>query len=121
MYPSEGLMPDELFNGFGDFDFTGTEFDDEPIIPAPVPGSARLVIEDRCEALFTSAEWQLCATVNGQVIDTSNKSSKSHDQVFTKRWARLLIRQNQDRLYLLGVDVEKTYLEWEGDLDELKP
>jgi hypothetical protein len=100
--------------------------EDPPPSTKRMPGSTSLVIDDRCEALFTSATWTLTGTVKDNsgkgelVIQQSSASPRAHSPWFTRRWARQLIRQNKDRLRKMGVDVEKTYLVWGGILDDLE-
>jgi hypothetical protein len=82
------------------------------------------VVEDKMEALFTSAEWTLVATVKtpqGEVeITRSTTIRTTHTQPFTKRWARQVIRSNKRRLRKMGVDVDSTYVSWGGLLEDLE-
>jgi len=105
---------------FGGLEF-GLSLDDEEPAPEtlPTPGSAHLVIEDKCEALFFSAEWTLRATVGKHELAASTPRSSTHTGPFIKRWARQMIRSNKARLRRLGVDVEATYLSWGGVLEDL--
>lgn len=101
-----------------------SEDGDEPPETLPVPGSAKLTIEDKCEALFISAEWTLVATVNGTKgrieLARSTSIKKSHTDPFIKRWTRQVIRANKARLWRLGVDVSAVYLQWGGLLEDLE-
>lgn len=96
------------------------DIDEEPAPETlPMAGSAHLVIEDKCEALFISAEWTIKATVGKHEIAKSTSSSKAHTVPFIKRWARQVIRTNKARLRRLGVDVEAVYVQWGGILEDL--
>lgn len=107
-----------MFSGFGelDLDFSGEEPAPETL---PMAGTAHLKVEDKCEALFLTAEWTLIATVGTHELGRSSTIQKSHSEAFKKRWTRQLIRQNKARMRRLGVDVEKTYLDWGGILEDL--
>jgi len=112
--------PDLDLPAFGELDFSGfIESDDEPET-APCPGSAHLVVIDKCEALFISATWAIVATVGKHELGRSTSIDKSHSDAFIKRWTRQLIRSNKVRLKRLGVDVPATYLSWGGVLDDLE-
>lgn len=101
--------------------FGGISFDEEPAPETlPNPGSAFLVVEDKCDALFFSATWTLRATVGKHVLAESTARDKTHTGPFTKRWTRQMIRSNKARLRRLGVDVEATYLTWGGSLVDLE-
>jgi hypothetical protein len=105
---------------FGDLDFSLASDDEEPVPETlPTPGSAKLVIEDKCEALFFSAEWTIRATVGKHELAASTPRDKTHTGPFIKRWTRQMIRSNKARLRRLGVDVEATYLFWGGVLEDL--
>lgn len=104
--------------GFGEIEF-GLSLEDEEPETVPSPGSACLVIEDKCEALFISAEWTLRATVGKFELAKSSTINKPHTGPFIKRWARQVIRSHKARLRRLGVDVEATYLQWGGILEDL--
>lgn len=113
---------------FGEIDLNfGSDMIDEDPPPSTqrAPGVGVLTIDDKCVALFTSATWILTATVknnNGMVVvQQSTESQKSHTKPFVSRWARQVIRQNQDRLRWLGVDVEQVYITWGGLLSDLDP
>lgn len=103
------------FTGFGEIEL---DTDDRPTWPRP--GSALLVVEDRCEPLFTSATWTIIATVGSMEISRSTQASKAHSPAFIKRWARQLIRSRMTQLRQLGVDVEQTYLGLGGLLEDLE-
>jgi hypothetical protein len=116
-----------MHSGFGelDLDLGNLSCDDDDEAPAtiPTPGSAQLKIEDKEEALFTSCEWTVVATViapsNKLELGRSTTIKKAHTAPYVKRWARQLIRQNKARLVRLGVDVPATYLQWGGILEDL--
>jgi hypothetical protein len=108
-----------ILSGFGDIDLISCTDDDEEPDTVPLPGTAHLVVEDKCEALFITAEWTVVATVGAHELGRSTTIKKSHTQPYIKRWARQLIRQNKVRLRRLGVDVDATYLQWGGLLDDL--
>ena len=112
-------------------DIFGISVDDDDLIdedPPPStrrqPGSAKLEIEDKMDALFTSAEWTLVARVRDNkgvtIIEQSTVSKQAHSAPFTKRWARQAIRSNQRRLRKMGVDVDAVYLQWGGRLEDLE-
>lgn len=109
-----------MFNGFGELDFSGLDLDEPPPETLPMAGTAHLKVEDKCEALFITAEWTLIATVGTHEMGRSTTIPKSHSEAFMKRWTRQLIRQNKARMRRLGVDVEKTYLDWGGLLEDLE-
>ena len=107
--------------GFGMLDFSGyIESDDDEPETVPSPGSAHLVVIDKCEALFISATWAIVATVGKHELGRSTSIDKTHSDAFIKRWTRQLIRSNKVRLKRLGVDVPATYLSWGGVLDDLE-
>ena len=108
-----------MFNGFGDLDFNG--FDEEPPPETfPMPGTAHLKVEDKYQPLFTTAEWTIIATVGHHEIGRSSTIPRAHTEPFIKRWTRQLIRTHKARLRRLGVDVEATYVQWGGLLDDLE-
>ena len=106
-----------MFNGFGDLDFSG--FDEPAPETLPMAGTAHLKIEDKCEALFLTAEWTLIATVGTHEMARSTTIQKAHSEAYKKRWTRQVIRQNKARMRRLGVDVEQTYVDWGGALEDL--
>ena len=97
-------------------DFSG--FIDDTIATPPVLGSAKLVIIDKCEPLFYSATWSIVATVGTLEIGKSTPKDHHHDQHVMKLWARRLIKANKEHLKALGVDTDKTYVEWGGDIND---
>jgi len=110
------------FSGFGEIDFDPISFsDEEEPITQPMIGSAHLVVEDKCMPLFITAEWAIIAKVGEFELGRSSSIPKAHTDPFIKRWTRQLIRSNKARLRRLGVDVEATYLQWGGILDDLEP
>ncbi len=110
--------------GFGEINLDDLIDEDPPPSTQRTPGSSTLVIEDKMDALFTSAEWTLIATVkqtNGDVIITKSTTvPKAHTLPFTKRWARQVIRSNKKRLRRMGVDVDSVYLKWGDILEDLE-
>lgn len=108
------------FNGFGDLDFSGWGEEEPAPETLPMPGTAHLKVEDKCDALFITAEWTLIATVGRHEMGRSTTISKPHSDAFIKRWTRQLIRTNKARMRRLGVDVEATYLQWGGILQDLE-
>jgi len=108
-----------MIGGAGDIDFGLSSDDEDPPETLPTPGSAHLVIEDKCDALFFSAEWSILATVGKHVLAKSTPRGSTHMGPFIKRWTRQVIRSNKARLRRLGVDVEATYLSWGGVLEDL--
>ena len=110
------------FDGFGNLDLSGMGYyDDGDTLETPVaiPAHAKLVIEDKYQPLFLTADWTLVATVGDVEVGRSSPSPHAHSDAFIKRWARQLIRSNKDRLRQLGVDVSAAYLSWGGALDDL--
>ncbi len=107
----------------GPIDFDLEQFiacdDDPPPSTVPVPGSAKLDVEDKCAPLFLTAEWTIIATVGPHELGRSTTIQKSHSPAFVKRWTRQLIRMNKARLKRLGVDVSATYQQWGGRLEDL--
>lgn len=112
-----------MFSGYGDLDLEGLIDEDPPPSTKRMPGSSTFHVEDKITPLFISATWVLTATVkdnNGEiVIHKSSDSPTAHTQSFIKRWARQVIRSNKDQLRKMGVDVEKAYQEWDGEVDDL--
>lgn len=109
-----------MFSGFGELDFSGMGLDEEPPPETlPMAGSAHLVVEDKYEPLFTTAEWTVIATVGQHELARSTPRAQAHGEAFVKRWTRQFIRSNKARLRRLGVDVEKTYVDWGGILEDL--
>ncbi len=110
------------FNSFSEFsDIFEPEEEEAPITErtfalAPV---AHLIIVDKCEPLFYSADWAVIAMVGDVEIDRSNKSSFAHSDLFVKCWARRVIRHNKAKLRSMGVDVTASYVQWEGCIDDL--
>jgi hypothetical protein len=113
-------------DGLAEVDLGLDELIDEDPPPSTqrTPGSATLVVDDRYDALFTSATWTLVAKVknsNGElIIEQSSPTPTSHTASFIRRWARALIRQNKVKLRKMGVDVEQTYLGWGGIVEDLE-
>lgn len=97
--------------------------DEDPPPTWPMKGTATFSVEDKCIALFTSAEWELVATVKdasgAHVVGRSMSRSSAHTEPFTRRWVRQLIRTEQFRLRRLGVDVDVVYQSWGGILEDL--
>lgn len=91
--------------------------DDRPTWP-PV-GTRKLVIEDKCLALFFSATWVVEARVDDEVIARSEESDKAHSSAFIRQWARQAIRSRYLRLRQLGVDAEADYVSFGGLVEEL--
>ena len=110
-----------MFSGLSDLDFSGFgQVGEEPEPETvPVPGSAHLVVEDKCEALFVTADWTIVAKVGEHELGRSSTIKQAHTRPFIKRWVRHLIRQNKARLRRLGVDVPATYTQWGGVLADL--
>ena len=110
---------------FGELDLGDLIDEDPPPSTQRTPGSGTLVIEDKMTALFTSATWQMVATVresNGKVttIDESTEKPQAHSTTYQKMWARQVIRLNQRELRKLGVDVDSVYLRNGGKLEDLE-
>jgi len=93
--------------------------DESPPSTKRTPGSAELVVIDKCDALFISAEWTLIASVGTQEIARSSPIPRSHSNAFMKQWTRYVIRTHKVELRRLGVDVEKTYVKWGGIIQDL--
>lgn len=100
-------------------DFGILHLEEEEPETLPTVGSAKLVIEDKCEALFFTAEWTIQATVGKHIIAQSSTRTSAHSEAFIRRWTRQVIRLNSARLRRLGVDVDTTYVYWGGILSEL--
>jgi hypothetical protein len=111
-----------MHGNFGDMDLNDflPADDDDPPETIPTPGSAHLVVEDKCLALFTSAEWALVGTVGSNELGRTTNSNTAHSPAYLKRWTRQLIRKNRERLRRLGVDVPKTYLQYGGIVADLE-
>jgi len=106
------------FNGyFGGM--LGAESDEEEPITAPLPGTANLKVEDRCQALFITAEWVIVARVGETELARSTHRSIPHSKAYVAQWTRQFIRQNKERLRRLGVDVPRTYVQQGGLLSDL--
>lgn len=113
-------MTDPLELDFSSFGHMGClDSSDEEPITAPMPGTANLVVEDKCIPLFITAEWTIIAKVGQHELGRSTTSVKAHTGPFVERWTRQLIRQNKARLVRLGVDVEATYVQHGGLLKDL--
>lgn len=110
-----------MHTGFAEVDLDPLDLslDEEAPETIPTAGSANLIIEDKCEALFFSAEWTVVARVNGKELARSMAQDHTHTVPFVQRWARQMIRTNKARLRRLGVDVEATYIKWGGILEDL--
>jgi hypothetical protein len=115
-----------MHGGFGEIDLDLDDLVDEDPPPSTkrLLGSAKLEIEDKMEALFTSATWTLTASVvdnrGKTVIARSTEGPKAHTRWFTMRWAREAIRSNKRQLRKLGVDVDAAYVLWGGKLEDLE-
>ena len=92
--------------------------DDRPTWPSP--GSSKLIVIDKCEALFFSAVWTIIASVNGKTIAMSSESVKPHSDPFIRQWSRQMIRKNYSQLRAIGVDAEDEYVKLGGDLADLE-
>lgn len=92
--------------------------DDRPTWPPPQMGL--LSVEDKFEPLFTSATWTVIAKVGDVIIARTREADKSHSEAFIRRWTRQMIRKNYEKLRQLGVDAEGEYVNWGGDLEDLK-
>ena len=108
-----------------DFDLDDLIDEDPPPSTQRTPNSGTLVIEEKMTALFTSATWQMTASVkeqNGNVIlvDESTEKAKQHSASYQKMWARQVIRLQQKYLRKLGVNVESAYLRYGGKLEDLE-
>jgi hypothetical protein len=116
MSNSYGSCPD-----FGEIDLNfGSASELEEDRPTwPSPGSATLVVEDKCLALLFSATWTLIATVNGVEISRSSESDHARSDAYIKRWTRMLIRSKYDELRHMGVDADAEYLKQGGLLEDL--
>lgn len=108
-----------MFSGFGDLDFSGLE-DQEAPETLPTAGTAHLKVEDKHEVLFFTADWTLVATVGQHEFGRSTASRSAHTDAYKRCWVRQLIRENKARMRRLGVDVERTYLDWGGFLSDLE-
>lgn len=107
--------------GCGDLiDYSDLIDEDPPPSTQRTPGSASLVVHDRCEPLFISATWTLEAHVvradgTHTLIDTSSPSATARTVNEIKRWSRHLMKRKKSQLWKLGVDVGKAYALCDGD------
>lgn len=101
--------------------FGSLNFDDDTPPTWPPAGSAKLVIIDKFEPLFTSATWTITAMVGSDVVARSNESDKAHTSPFVKRWSREMIRRKYELLRRYGVDADAEYVKLGGDPKDLKP
>lgn len=103
--------------------FTGFFYDNDSENNRPTwppPGTADLIIEDKCSALFFSAIWELVATIDNEEIARSTESNIAHSRSFTRQWTRQVIRLHYVTLRRAGVDAEAEYIKWGGKLEDLK-
>ena len=112
-----------MWVGSGQFDafYPEVEVDEDPtpVTLPSLPVRRHLTIEDKYDALFTSATWTLIARVDTFVIDSTVSSSRSHDAQYIERWARYVIRSHYEKLKNLRVDAEAEYVKWGGDPSDL--
>jgi len=101
--------------------FGSLNFDDDAPPTWPQAGSAKLIIIDKFEPLFTSATWTITASVGDDVIARSNESNKAHTSPFVMRWSREMIRRKYELLRRYGVDAEAEYIKLGGNAKDLKP
>ena len=96
-------------------------FSDEVIAAAPeTPHAyARLVVEDRHEALFMSSEWVIVASVEGRELARSETSIDAHTQCYVEEWTKRFVCNNASILYGLNVDVDTVYQDLGGDIVDL--
>lgn len=97
--------------------FSLEDDDDRPTWPPA--GSATMIVEDKCMALFTSATWQVALKVNNAAFAVSEEASVAHSQEFIRMWTRQAIRTMYMRLRQFGVDADAEYLKFGGKPDDL--
>lgn len=83
------------------------------------PGDFSIVAYDDYIPLFTSASWVVTMKVNGKVVETSNPSGKPHTIEYVNRWAKQLIRTRKTWFKSIGVNIEKEYKRYGGDISDL--
>ena len=91
---------------------------DEVIEVMPAMGSRQLTVDEKNTPLFSSVEHSVTATVAGKFI-AENLSDRPLTRTAIKKWVRQVIRTNYESLYQMGVDVDKEYLKWDGDLKDI--
>lgn len=100
------------------YSISNLDFDEEEENYAPA-GSAELIIEHKQFALFLTSEWKIIARVGEKHIAVTDSIDHPHSKEFIKRWTLSTIRTNKEQLKKLGVDVEKTYLKFGGNIYDL--
>ena len=101
-----------------DFDFFGSMKpgascdDEEETVPGV--GTARLVIENRCQPLFITIEHTIVASVNGKELNRAPVSNQPYEESNKRTWARNFIRGHKKELRKLGVNVDEAYKDWGG-------
>lgn len=99
--------------------FPDDEEEKEPETWPPI-GSSILLINKVYEPLFFSATWFLEATIDGERYFKSIDRDYPYTDGELRQWARALIRQKQFTLKRMGVDVDKAYVWFGGNLIDLK-
>lgn len=82
-------------------------------------GDFSIVSYDDYQPLFTSASWVVTMKINGKLVETSNPSDKPHTVEYVNRWTKQLIRTRKAWLKSIGVNVEKEYKRYGGDITDL--
>ena len=87
----------------------------------PPPGIRSVVIEDRCEPLFTSATWTMVIDAEGTIVASSASDAKPHSVETLCDWAKQAIRERYAELRQLGVDADAEYIRLGGNAKDLHP
>ena len=82
-------------------------------------GNFSIEVFDNYQPLFTSASWIVTMKINGKLVETSNPSNKPHTIEYVNRWTKQLIRTRKAWFKGIGVNVEKEYKRYGGDITDL--
>lgn len=82
---------------------------------------AKLTIVDKYEPMFLSATWTPVVMIDDVIVFRADHHTldRAHTVSFMKVWARTYIRNEKDVLKNRGVDVNRAYAEWGGDVRDL--
>lgn len=83
-------------------------------------GSSTLTFSCVYEPMFFSAVWFVEARLNDKRVFKSVEYDKSISSGEVRQWARALIRNKQLLFKRNGVDIDKVYISYGGELSDFK-
>jgi len=85
----------------------------------PAPGSGELLVEDRYEPMFFTADWIIYANITvGNSLKASWRSRSAGEARLPEeiaQWTRALIRKEMKTMLNLGVDIVTEYRKFGGN------